>query len=76
MMAIHDAALESAEKDDEYLKLREEHHQRERLLHILTGKDHLSEDEDLEEKRLKKEKLALKDRMEEILRRYRSDVTA
>ena len=44
-------------------------------LQTLAGKARLSEDEEVEEKRLKKEKLALKDRMEAIARHHREGVT-
>jgi len=52
------------------------HQEHERLLHQFAEKAHLTEEEDFEEKRLKKEKLALKDQMEAILRRYRETATA
>ncbi|HEY1435580.1 MAG TPA: DUF465 domain-containing protein [Thermoanaerobaculia bacterium] len=65
---------EIAVSDPEFRKLREEHHNHERRLHELAGKTQLSEDEELEEKRLKKEKLLLKDRMEAIARHHREEV--
>ena len=59
----------------EYRRLLEEHRDHERRLEALAGKSRLSEDEELEEKRLKKEKLLLKDRMEAIARNQRNGVT-
>lgn len=65
---------ELAVSDPEFLRLREEHRHHEARLHELAEKTRLSEDEELEEKRLKKEKLALKDRMEAIARHRREEV--
>ncbi len=60
--------------DPEFLRLREEHRHHEERLHELAGKSRLSEDEEMEEKRLKKEKLLLKDRMEAIARHHREEL--
>jgi uncharacterized protein YdcH (DUF465 family) len=62
--------------DDHYQELHRRHQEHERLLHQFAEKGHLTEEEDFEEKRLKKEKLALKDQMEAILRRHRETATA
>jgi uncharacterized protein len=57
--------------DEEFHSLAEKHHQLEDRLHQLTSKHYLSEPEQVEEVTLKKRKLQLKDRMEDILRRHR-----
>jgi uncharacterized protein YdcH (DUF465 family) len=57
--------------DEEFHSLAERHHQLEDRLHELTAKHYLSEPEQVEEVTLKKRKLQLKDRMEDILRRHR-----
>ncbi|HKC24760.1 MAG TPA: DUF465 domain-containing protein [Thermoanaerobaculia bacterium] len=57
---------------EEYKTLLQEHHDHERRLAELASKSHLSMEEELEEKRLKKEKLHLKDRMEQIVREHRA----
>lgn len=57
--------------DEEFHKLAAQHHQLEDRLKELTEKHYLSESEQVEEVRLKKHKLQLKDRMEDILRRRR-----
>ncbi len=63
------------EVDAEYRRLQDAHQDHEHRLQTLAGKSALSEEEEIEEKRLKKEKLALKDRMEAILRTRREGVT-
>jgi uncharacterized protein YdcH (DUF465 family) len=55
---------------DQYRQLAEQHHQLDDRLHQLTEKHYLSSNEQFEEVILKKKKLALKDRMEEIARDY------
>jgi uncharacterized protein len=56
---------------DEFRKLAQEHTQYSQRLDALTQKRYLSEDEKLEEVRLKKLKLRLKDQMESIERQFR-----
>jgi len=57
--------------DEEYHHLAAKHHELEDRLHELTVKQYLSGPEQLEEVNLKKRKLQLKDRMENILRQRR-----
>ena len=56
---------------DEFRKLAQEHTQFAQRLDSLTQKRFLTEDEKLEEIRLKKLKLRLKDQMESIERQFR-----
>jgi uncharacterized protein len=58
--------------DEELHELVAKHHELEDRLHQLTSKHYLSEPEQVEEVNLKKRKLQLKDRMEEIRRRRES----
>ena len=57
--------------DDEFRQLAEKHHELDDRLHTLSSKSYLSEPEQVEEVTLKKRKLQLKDRMEDIVRRHR-----
>ncbi len=59
--------------DDEYRQLEAQHHHYESRLGELADKPVLSDDEQVEEITLKKKKLQLKDKMQEIARRYRVD---
>ncbi len=65
---------ELAEANEEFRSLLQNHLAHERRLAELASKSFLSSDEEAEEKRLKKQKLQLKDRMEEIAREYRARV--
>ena len=56
--------------DEEFHDLAAKHHELEDRLHELTAKQYLSQPEQLEEINLKKRKLQLKDRMEDIIRRH------
>ena len=58
--------------DDGYRQLVEQHHDLDHRLHELSDKPYLSSSEQLEEVTLKKRKLALKDRMEQMARAYTS----
>jgi uncharacterized protein len=59
--------------DDEFRRLADEHSQYSQRLDSLIQKKYLSEDEKLEEVRLKKLKLRLKDQMETLEQKYRSN---
>lgn len=61
-------------ENDEFKKLDEAHRGCDDRLSELTRKVHLSGDEELEERTLKKQKLHLKDRMEAIRVRFTSEV--
>ena len=61
--------------DEEFHELAVKHHELEDRLHELASKPYLSEPEQLEAVTLKKRKLQLKDRMEDILRRRRQPET-
>ncbi len=56
--------------DTEYRELHQLHHELDEQIRSMVTNSHLSEGEQLEEIRLKKRKLQLKDRMEDIVRRY------
>ena len=64
---------ELLQSDEEYRQLATQHHDLDEKIHSLTARHYLSEPEQLEEVRLKKRKLHLKDQMENILRRHTSD---
>lgn len=59
------------ETDEEFRSLFEEHQRFEQRLTELLEKSLLSEEDELEEKQIKRQKLLLKDRMEMILRAKR-----
>ena len=57
--------------NEEFNQLAAKHHELEDRLHELNVKSYLSEPEQVEEITLKKRKLQLKDKMEDIIRRSR-----
>lgn len=61
----------SVPADEEYRQLEAQHHAYESRLGELAEKAVLSDEEQVEETTLKKRKLQLKDRMQEIARRSR-----
>jgi uncharacterized protein YdcH (DUF465 family) len=67
---VRDQLLASNES---FRKLLEEHSQYSQRLEALITKKYLSEDEKLEEVRLKKLKLRLKDQMESLEQQFRTD---
>ncbi len=60
------------QSDDEFRQLAAKHQELDTRLNELSTKHYLSEPEQLEEVTLKKRKLQIKDRMEDILRRNRT----
>ncbi len=61
------------DSDDARLRqLSADHHSLDDRLKLLANKPHLSDDEQLEEVRLKKEKLRLKDQIESLRRQFQS----
>jgi len=57
--------------DDDFRRLHEEHQACERRLAEINQKSLLSQDDEIEEKKIKLHKLNLKDRMESMLRAHR-----
>ena len=55
--------------DHEYRELSTRHHELDERLHALSSRHFLTEPEQVEESQIKKQKLRLKDRMEDIVRR-------
>ena len=66
---VRDQLLES---NEEFRRLADEHSQYSQRLDSLINKKYLSEDEKLEEVRLKKLKLHLKDQMQTLEQKYRA----
>jgi uncharacterized protein YdcH (DUF465 family) len=60
------------QSDEEFRLLALQHHDLDERLSNLSSKPYLSNNEQVEETTLKKRKLHLKDRMEDILRRHRA----
>jgi len=61
---------------EEFRKLANEHHEHDDRLQALASKSFLSEEEKIEEVRLKKIKLRLKDEMERIVQQYKKEHVA
>ena len=61
------------QSDEEYRQLATRHHALDEQIHNLSDRPYLTQPEQLEEVRLKKVKLHVKDQMENILRRHRMD---
>ena len=58
--------------DEHFRELATQHHDFDEKLQQLEAKHALTEDEQIEEVRLKKQKLRLKDEMAEIMSRYKT----
>ncbi|HEV2854828.1 MAG TPA: YdcH family protein [Thermoanaerobaculia bacterium] len=71
MSQYDDLKEELIKTDDGFRRLYEEHREYERRLQAINQKTMLSQDDEVEEKKIKLHKLALKDQMERILRMHR-----
>ncbi len=59
------------EADEEFRRLATQHCEYKKRLEALSARPHLTPEEQVEETRIKKLKLRLKDQMQEMLERYR-----
>ena len=73
MSSHKDLKEELLKTDNEYRRLYEEHQEYERRLGQLNQSSLLSQDDEIEAKRIKLHKLTLKDRMQQILRARSED---
>ena len=62
--------------NEQFRALAEKHSEYHKQLEALEAKPHLTQEEEMEEHRLKKQKLALKDQMNRILVRQRAEQVA
>ena len=69
-MDRHTVRQELLESDDEFRRLYEEHQECEGQLEALNEKSLFSQEDEFEAKRIKVHKLALKDRMESLIRSH------
>jgi uncharacterized protein YdcH (DUF465 family) len=66
----HELKERLLQSDHEYRDLAARHHELDERLHELSSRHFLTEPEQLEESQIKKQKLRLKDRMEDIVRHH------
>jgi uncharacterized protein YdcH (DUF465 family) len=71
MFQQDDLKAELIKTDDEFRRLHEEHQEYDKRLQEINQKSLLSQEDEIEEKRIKLHKLTLKDHMEQILRAHR-----
>lgn len=62
-------------ENDEFKKLSEEHRDLDGLLSEIDSKRYLTAEEEVERKRIQKQKLLRKDRMAELVREYKKTQT-
>jgi len=58
-------------ENEEYKKLEEEHRKLDEYLDEMTRKKYLTSEEEIEKKKLQKQKLQYKDRLAQIIREYK-----
>ncbi len=64
------------QSNEEFRSLAEKHAEYARLIEQIESKPHLTEEDEMEEHRLKKLKLHLKDQMHEMINRHRASQVA
>ncbi len=57
-------------ENEEYLKLEKEHLKLENFLKEINKRKHITPEEEIERKKIQKQKLFVKDRMAEMIRNY------
>jgi uncharacterized protein len=62
------------QSNEEFRSLAEKHSQYEQQINEIEAKAHLTPEDEIEEHKLKKLKLHLKDQMHEMMNRYRAQV--
>ncbi len=62
--------------DESFRQLAQQHAEYKRQIEAIEAKEHLTEEDEVEEHRIKKLKLSLKDQMTEILARYKTQHVA
>ncbi len=62
--------------DESFRRLAQEHAAYKKQIEAIEAKSHLTSEDEIEEQRLKKKKLHLKDQMTEIMARYRTQHVA
>ncbi len=77
-MHLNDDELKAhlIQTDEEFRRLAEQHRQYKQRLQELSSRSYLTPQEQLEEAQLKKLKLRLKDQMQQIMERYRTQQPA
>jgi len=58
-------------QNEEYKKIEEEHRKLNQFLDEMSKKKYLSSEEEIEKKKLQKQKLQFKDRLAQIIREYK-----
>jgi uncharacterized protein YdcH (DUF465 family) len=74
--ALEELRAHLIESNEEFRQLASQHSELARKLEAIEALPHLTQNDELEETRLKKMKLRLKDQMEAILSQYRSQQVA
>jgi uncharacterized protein YdcH (DUF465 family) len=69
--ALEEIKAHLMQTNEHFRHLMDQHHEYDRLVEAFESKSVLTAEEDLEEHRLKKFKLQLKDQMEQIVSEYR-----
>ena len=64
------------QSSEEFRTLAEKHTEYAKLIDAIEAKSHLTEQDEIEEHRLKKLKLQFKDQMQEMINRHRSTAAA
>jgi len=75
MMKEEEIKAHLMSSSEDFRRLAEEHHRYEGKLQELHGRQHMSEQEHLEEVTLKKKKLQLKDQMNAMVLKFRNELS-